>query len=292
LLCVIRVVPAQTSVSAGTFKGFDWVGGTLYAPGVMLVLLAISQAPVSGWTSPLILLSIALGLGILAGWVVWEMRHRAPLIDIRLMLTRKSAFALLAYALLGIGPFQFGLTVYALLSEPAWAGAGFGLTATMAGVLNLPSAFMGCFSGPLSGLIAKAGGGRKVLLISTATYAAGWMGIVFSHDLLAVTLSIMVIGTAAPMGYTAIAAVLVEATPEERTSEVLGIAEVVRAIAMAVGSQVMAVILASSTVSRVGEGVFPSADAHHLTFYLTVATCVGAFVLALLIPRRTAPLRV
>ena len=88
------------------------------------------------------------------------------------------------------------------------------------------------------------------------------------------------------MLFTSISNLLIESTPLDRTSEVLGIAEVVRAMWMAVGSQMMVVIFASSIVSRPEGGSFPSADAHEVTFWLTLLFCVGSFFLALLIPSR------
>ena len=238
----------------------------------------------SGWTAPAIVASAAAGAAMLAGWLVWELRQRAPLIDIRLILTRRAWPAFLAYALLGIGPFQYGLIVYAMLQEPIWTGAGYGMSATMAGLANLPSAFAGAFGGPWSGRLAQRIGRFVNLAVAMLIYTLGWTPIAFMHGFAVMLLAIAVIGLGSTMVFSAIANVLVAATPEDRTSEILGVAEVARATAMAIGSQLMVLLLASSVAHRPGEGVFPSMTAHALTLRVTLALCVAALLLAAVTP--------
>lgn len=286
-LAVQRGCPRSHEVSALAARRIDWLGGTLFAPGVMLVLLALSQAPVSGWTHPWILFAAAAGVAILVGWVAWEWRHPAPLIDIRLMTGRAPAAALIGYAALAIGPFQYGLIVYVLLQEPAWTGSGFGLSATMAGVLNLPGAVAGFIGGPWAGRIARRHGARHALLASLTIYLAGWIGILcLSRDMVGLVGATVVVGLGAPMVFGSIANLLVETTPEDRTSEILGIAEVIRATFMAVGSQLMVVILATASISRADEGSFPAPEAHYLTFVVACLLCLFALSAALVCPRR------
>ena len=56
--------------------------------GLVLVLFALSQAPVRGWGSPLIISASTAGLAALAGLVAVELRSKAPMINLRLLHNR------------------------------------------------------------------------------------------------------------------------------------------------------------------------------------------------------------
>ena len=56
--------------------------------GLALVLYALSQAPVRGWGSPVIIGTGVAGLVALAGLVVVELRSKAPMLNLRLLRNR------------------------------------------------------------------------------------------------------------------------------------------------------------------------------------------------------------
>ncbi|MDP9344868.1 MAG: MFS transporter, partial [Actinomycetota bacterium] len=60
----------------------DWVGAALLAVGLVLPLLAISNAHQWGWTAGRTVGLIAIGLVVLAVWVAVELRVRQPLADV------------------------------------------------------------------------------------------------------------------------------------------------------------------------------------------------------------------
>jgi EmrB/QacA subfamily drug resistance transporter len=71
--------PRQSSVNAFDLPGFLLAGG-----GLGLVMYGVSKGPSSGWTSPLIVACILVGLVALVGLVVLELRVSHPLLDLRL----------------------------------------------------------------------------------------------------------------------------------------------------------------------------------------------------------------
>jgi len=66
----------------------DWVGAAITVCGLGLLVYSVIEAPNEGWTSPRTLLGILAGLVVLAGFVVWELHTRYPLLDPRLFLRR------------------------------------------------------------------------------------------------------------------------------------------------------------------------------------------------------------
>ena len=66
----------------------DLPGFVLAGGGLVLVLFALSQAPVRGWGSPVIIGAGVAGLAALAGLVAVELRSKAPMINLRLLHNR------------------------------------------------------------------------------------------------------------------------------------------------------------------------------------------------------------
>jgi EmrB/QacA subfamily drug resistance transporter len=67
---------------------FDFLGAAVYAAGLVALLLGLNQGTAWGWTSPLTLGCLVLGLLILATWVVLELRMANPMLDLRLFKQR------------------------------------------------------------------------------------------------------------------------------------------------------------------------------------------------------------
>ncbi|WP_232668403.1 MFS transporter [Pseudonocardia sp. TRM90224] len=69
-------------------RSFDLPGALSVTGAVTLLVFALVQAPELGWTSPWIIGAVAVGLPLLAGFVVIERRSRDPLLPPRLMANR------------------------------------------------------------------------------------------------------------------------------------------------------------------------------------------------------------
>jgi EmrB/QacA subfamily drug resistance transporter len=66
----------------------DLAGFALAGGGLALVLYALSQAPVHGWGSPLILATGATGVASLVAMVIVELRLKTPMLNLRLLRNR------------------------------------------------------------------------------------------------------------------------------------------------------------------------------------------------------------
>ena len=97
-------------------------------------------------------------------------------------------------------------------------------------------------------------------------------------------------GIGMAMAYAAAPMLIVEVAPEDRTSEVTGVSSIVRYIFNAVGSQVVAVLLAQATVSNaaLGPGVYPAPSTFVMTLSLIAGLSVAGLLVTLALPRRVA----
>jgi EmrB/QacA subfamily drug resistance transporter len=79
---------------------FDRVGALTSMVAVVGFVLVLNEGPEQGWTTPRTLLSLLVGIGGAIGFVVWELRQQAPLLDVRLF--RKRGLASGSVSLLAV----------------------------------------------------------------------------------------------------------------------------------------------------------------------------------------------
>ena len=113
-------------------RGVDVLGAVLVTGGLMSVVYALSRAatPGEGWGSGTVLLFGALGLVLLAGFVLTERTYRAPLVRLGIFRSRSLSTSNLAMLLTAAGMFAMfffsGLYVQIVLGySPLTAGLAF-----------------------------------------------------------------------------------------------------------------------------------------------------------------------
>ncbi|WP_342244581.1 MFS transporter [Pseudomonas sp. OTU5201] len=283
-LAVWTYVPA--SVAQTEKEPLDVLGGVLFVPAISGLMLSLTLAK-SGWlqlkSGGLLLASLVL----LALWIRHELRHSHPLINVRLFTERRILLANLVFAAIGLGPMIGASVILGLAQQPEWTGAGLGLSATAASLLKQPATFMGFFAGPVAGLLAARYGARTAMLVGSAMVLLAWLPPLVTLNSMSVLLAtVIVFSFGITVLFSAASNQVVIATPANRTSEAMGLAQVCRSTTAALGSQILAMLLASSMVSPPGEGVpLPSADAYRLAFLFLVGCSLIALVAALLLPR-------
>ena len=114
---------------------FDLPGFLLAGFGLGLAMYGVSEGPVKGWHSADVLATIAAGVLLLAAMVIVELRHSAPIVDLRLLANRlfrssNGVMVLASVAFLG--------TLYAI---SLYYQDGRGLSALAAGLSIFPEAF-------------------------------------------------------------------------------------------------------------------------------------------------------
>jgi EmrB/QacA subfamily drug resistance transporter len=114
---------------------FDLPGFLLAGFGLGLAMYGVSEGPVKGWHSADVLATIAAGVVLLAAMVIVELRHSAPIVDLRLLANRlfrssNGVMVLASVAFLG--------TLYAI---SLYYQDGRGLSALAAGLSIFPEAF-------------------------------------------------------------------------------------------------------------------------------------------------------
>lgn len=286
LLVVRLIVPARPGIPPK--EKIDWIEGLLPAPGIAAVLLGLSLSKTYGWLDPRCYGLVIAGGLLIAFWARLSLKAKEPFINLRLLGSRNIAVTNASAVLLGLGSTQIVFVFSTYMQAPAWTMAGLGYTATVAGLAKLPSNFLSFFAGPLAGWLTLKRSVSSPIFAGGLMAAIGWVaGMSLPSTLAGVIALLCVISFGTSLLNAALPIAIVEAAPADRTSEAIGAMSVIRGMCAAVGTQMIAVILASDTVKAPGSGAaFPSPAAYHLTMACIAALALAAGLAGLLISAR------
>ena len=95
-------------------RSFDVVGALLAVVGVTALVYGVIEQPVHGWADARVIASIIAGAAVLVAFVVWDLRHPEPFVDLRNFRSRAFTWATMAFVMTGFALFgvMFILTPY------------------------------------------------------------------------------------------------------------------------------------------------------------------------------------
>jgi len=146
----------------------DWPGNVTFALGLVLVMVGITYGiepyghHVMGWTNPVVLGALALGVVLLTAFCVIETRVPEPMFRLQLFRIRAFTSGVLAsfLAALARGGLMFMMIIWL---QGIWLplhGYSFSVTPLWAGIAMLPLTLGFLVAGPLSGVLSDRFGAR------------------------------------------------------------------------------------------------------------------------------------
>ncbi|MBU9762864.1 MFS transporter [Mycobacterium sp. TNTM28] len=162
----------------------DWAGTLTFGLGLTVLLIGITYGiqpygdSTTGWTSPWVLGSIAVGLLLLVAFCVVELKVSSPMVDIRLFKSAAFGMGNLAGLMssVGRGGLQFMLIIWL---QGIWLplhGYSFESTPLWAGIYLLPVTIGFLVAAPLAGSLSDRIGARPLtvggMLLMAATFVA------------------------------------------------------------------------------------------------------------------------
>ncbi len=238
-------------VRTGKKHSLDLVGVLLAAAGLTSVSYGVIEGQRYSWgaighgvTIPEV---IGAGVVLLAGFTVWELRQREPLIPLGLLRSRN--FAIVVALCLGV---QFALQSMLLVNSINLQSA-LGFSAIHAGLTGLPTTLAMTSLAPFAGRITDRVGGKYVLAVGLALYAAGIAGVAAVASVHATSLTFAPALLVAGLGMGAIFAPLstmaMHAAPQHQAGAASGVANTSRQLGGTLGGAVAGAVLASELAS-------------------------------------------
>jgi EmrB/QacA subfamily drug resistance transporter len=261
----------------------DFAGAAVLAVGLVAPLVAISQSESWGWASTRTIGLIAAGLAVLAVFTVIERRTAEPLVHIPTLAIPSVLVTNAATLLVGLAMFGSFVLIPELAETPAASGYGFGVDAVRAGLLLLPGCAAVLVAGPLAGRLSSRVGSKIPLALGGAVAAAGLGMLAVSHGSQGAVLGWAVLLFAGiGLAFTAMPNLIIDAVPADRTGEATGVNTLVRSIGMALGTQIVASILAGSATAA---HPLPTERSYTIAFAVGAVGALVAGAVAVFIPR-------
>ncbi len=154
LVAVALVVPTSRDA---TIARFDPLGTALSIAGITLLVWAVIEGPVHGWTSPASLAAFAGALVLLGAFVMWERRIDHPMLDVSVFANLRFTAGSISvtFAFFALFGFVFVVTQYFQFVR--------GYSALEAGVRTVPFAVFTATTAPLAARLAERVGTTRVV---------------------------------------------------------------------------------------------------------------------------------
>ncbi|MGI9594666.1 MAG: MFS transporter, partial [Acidimicrobiales bacterium] len=259
---VLLVVPAVLSMisirllviddrpddaSADSSRGIDGWGAALSASAVVLLVLTINNPFGFAWLSIPVVLGAVATVGLLIGFVRWELRVDRPMLDLRMF-----AFPVFRYAVLvRVVGFVAGTTAMLLL--PVYLLSARGVSSALAGVLiSILAVGMG-LSAQVSGRMYDRVGPRLPTIIGLCLQIGATLALAFSNE----TTPLPVIGAIAFLAGVGMAlwnvpnnSAMLGATPPESFGVGGAFTNVTRTVGNVIGQALITAVVAGVMASQ------------------------------------------
>jgi EmrB/QacA subfamily drug resistance transporter len=233
-------IPESRAPHAGRL---DPAGAGLSIAGLSALLYSITEAPANGWSNPTIIAVFAIAGLALAGFVAWEMRAEAPMLDLGFFTNPRFSAAIAAIAALFFG--LFGLMF--ISTQALQSVMGYDAFAAGVRLVPLPATFV--VFAQISVRVAGRVGARPVVTAGLAIAAVGLatgatLDAGSGYGVLALALSLTGVG----MGCTMAPATesIMSTVPRHRAAVASAVNDTTRLTAGAIGIAVIGSLLSAA----------------------------------------------
>ncbi len=221
---------------------FGFVSSTI---GLFCLLFALSQGTKHGWTSVYIVSLFATAVIMLTAFVVNELNHPAPLLELRLFKNPLFTISTIIGSFLNIGMFAAMFLLPILLQNVL------GQTAMKTGLLLFPAAIATAIFMPLSGKIFDKYGARSIVLtgliiVTLTTFMVGRFNAMTPFSIMTIWLVLRGVGMGLSM--MPVTTLGMATVPIHLTSKASAMGNVIRQVAASLGIAMFTTIMQTRQV--------------------------------------------
>ena len=261
-----------SALAVGTLSGW-----------LIALLLGVSEGGDWGWTSARVIGLFVLAIILFLAWLKVETSLDQPLVDVKMMRIPTVWWTNISAMLFGFGMYSVMIVVPAFLQTPSSNGYGFGSSITQSGLALLPMSATMLVAGILTGGFSNRFGSKVPLVVGSIFSALGMLFLAIAHSSqFDFYFAMALIGLGIGFAFSAMSNLVVEAVPAGQTGVATGMNANVRTIGGAIGSQIVASIIAGTVVAS----ALPTEHGYELSFIVLAVALAGAGVAAALVPSR------
>lgn len=287
MLAIVLVALAVPHSPTRIDRRLDALGAALFGAALSGIVIAVTEGPQRGWTSPLTLGMFATTVVAVPAWVYRELHTSEPLMDLRVLSSRPMLLTNIASLMSGYSAIGSGVVLtYLLQGESGTDLVLFGLAAGpfLTGLALLPRALGQAVGGPVVGpMVTRLGpvptfaSGMGLTTLGLAAMAV-WRG-----SLWIIMGELAVLGLGFGLAVSMMGRLVTMTADIGETGVATSINAVVRRVGGGIGAQVGVALLATITV---GAGEEPAREAFTVAFSAAAAAGFIGMICVLLIPRR------
>ena len=238
--------------------GLDPLGALLSIAGLGVLVWAIIEAPVQGWSDPTTLSAFLAGAVLIAGFIAWELHTDHPMLDVHFFANPRfsaasTAVTLVFFALFGSTFLQTQYLQFVL-----------GYSAFEAGLRVGPVALVLMVTAPLSARLVERVGTKYIVagglaIVSLSLVVLSFATVTSGYPL--VLASILILGLGMGMTMAPATESIMGSLPRAKAGVGSAVNDTTRQIGGALGVAILGSLLASTYASSLGDAVPAAAKA-------------------------------
>lgn len=301
-LMIVLLIPALLVVVCffvilfGVQESPEPTGGTFDTTGVVLISIALicftgglgMLRLDGGLTNVWAWAVVALGMLLVIPFVLWELRHDDPLIDVRMFRSPALGPVFLTAGLFGVSVLgaQAPLSTFAR-TDPDVYGYGLGTTG-FATSLIIGIYLIGMITGALLfPVVAKRSTPRLTLIAASLFVGVGFLLFLpFHANYTQLVVNMVIVGIGSGALVAALPAAAASAAPATQTGVATGLTNSVKTVGGAIASCVFGIALLQGVSGAVAGGTAGSLTGYFTVWIVCGATAIAAAVLLLFVPKQ------
>lgn len=279
---VLLIVPRSRITGLGTFDVLGALGLTI---GLSALMIAISKGNVWGWFSTPGIATVAIGIAVLGLWVLFELRQRSPLVDLRVAMRPVILRTNLASVAMGFALFSASISFPQLLQLPVSSGVGLGLGLVATSLVLMPGGVAMMAMSPVAARLMVAVGPRVLLMLGALLLVVSYLlPMVLMTEPWQLLVAGVIGGLGVGLGYAAMPMLIMRAVPDSDTAAANGLNALARTLGTAVSAAVIGSLLAT-LATPLGAVSVPTADGFRAAFAIAAGAGIVSALVAFTIPR-------
>ena len=269
--------------SRGPDGGLDIRGLVLASAGLFALVWGIVRGNDVGWASPEILVTLALGVGLLSAFVAWERRAPAPMLPLHMFRSRAFSVTNGVAMIMSFGIFGSIFLLAQFLQTVQ------GYSAFDAGVRTLPWTLMPMFIAPLAGAYSDRIGSRPLMAtgLGLQALALGWLAAVTTPTVAYGSLiaPFVLAGIGMALVFAPVSNAILSSVRRSDEGKASGANNAIREVGGALGVAVLASVFTSQGSTLTGQGFV---DGLVPAIWIGAGVLGAGALLALAVPGRAA----
>ena len=256
----------------------DYPGAALLAGTLAALVLAVSEGPSWGWSSPAVVGSLLVSVALGSLFLYRSAHHADPVLDLNLFKARSFRVANVATFVYAMGFFAM------LLGNILFLTSVWNYSILVAGLAVTPGPLVVAVVAGPAGKLADRVGFRRVLLVGFVVFAAGlsWFAVHVGADPAYLTVWLpgtLIVGLGIGLTFPVLSAAAVSSLQRERFSVGSAVNQTARQAGGALGVALLVVILGTPQSEAAALSAF-----RHLWLYAAAMATISGLVCVLLRP--------